>query len=489
MKNNTAIIFKQSKVDRVGFRLPKNLIDKYKLNKVIDKKYLRKKAPRLPEVSESQVVRHFSNLSIKNHHVDKNFYPLGSCTMKYNPKINDCIASMSGFAGMHPAQSEESSQGALKLMFRLQDMLLKITGMDSITLQPSAGSQGEFVGILMMKKYHDRQNNDKDHIIIPETAHGTNPASVILGGFKTVQVITDDRGRVDINDLKSKINSKTAGMMLTQPNTLGLYEDEILEITKLIHDVDGLMYMDGANLNALVGLCYPKAMGFDIVHINLHKTFSTPHGGGGPGSGPIAVVEKLSDFLPIPVVVKDDDEEKYALNYNLQNSIGPIHSYFGNFGILVRAYVYISILGEEGVKKMTRRAVLNANYLKKSLSNYYDIPFSEGSMHEFVISGVRQKERGVKVLDIAKTLLDYGYHAPTIYFPMNVPESMMIEPTESETKETLDEFVETMIEIDKLIDKDPSILTNAPHKTCVKRMDETRANREPVLRWTKDELN
>jgi len=481
-------VFDKSCIGKTGYILPKLDVPDIPLDTHIDKKLLRKEPSNMPQLTEPEVVRHFVNLSVKNHHVDKDFYPLGSCTMKYNPKINDSIASMVGFSGMHPEQFEVSSQGSLELISLLEDMMLKITGMDSVTLQPSAGSQGEFVGILMMKKFHHEKGNDKDHVIIPETAHGTNPASVILAGYKTVQVKSDDRGRVDIEDLKSKINSKTAGMMLTQPNTLGLYEDKILEITSLIHNVDGLMYMDGANLNALVGLCHPKAMGFDIVHINLHKTFSTPHGGGGPGSGPIAVVDKLAKYLPVPTIQKDSRGD-YSLDYSLEDSIGPVHTYYGNFGILVRAYVYISILGEEGVRKMTKRAVLNANYLKKRLSSHYDIPFSEGSMHEFVISGIRQKERGVKVLDIAKMLLDYGYHAPTIYFPMNIPESMMIEPTESETKETLDEFAETLIEIDNLIDKDPSILTNAPYKTCIKRLDETKANREPVLRWIKDESN
>ena len=481
-------VFDKSCIGKTGYILPKLDVPDIPLDTHIDKKLLRKEPSNMPQLTEPEVVRHFVNLSVKNHHVDKDFYPLGSCTMKYNPKINDSIASMVGFSGMHPEQFEVSSQGSLELISLLEDMMLKITGMDSVTLQPSAGSQGEFVGILMMKKFHHEKGNDKDHVIIPETAHGTNPASVILAGYKTVQVKSDDRGRVDIEDLKSKINSKTAGMMLTQPNTLGLYEDKILEITSLIHNVDGLMYMDGANLNALVGLCHPKTMGFDIVHINLHKTFSTPHGGGGPGSGPIAVVDKLAKYLPVPTIQKDSKGD-YSLDYSSEDSIGPIHTYYGNFGILVRAYVYISILGEEGVRKMTKRAVLNANYLKKRLSSHYDIPFSEGSMHEFVISGIRQKERGVKVLDIAKMLLDYGYHAPTIYFPMNIPESMMIEPTESETKETLDEFAETLIEIDNLIDKDPSILTNAPYKTCIKRLDETKANREPVLRWIKDESN
>jgi len=477
-------IFDKSLDGKTGYILPKLDVPEIRLDKHISKKLLKSESFDMPQITEPEVVRHYVNLSTKNHHVDKDFYPLGSCTMKYNPKINDVLAGAEPFSGMHPEQLESSSQGALEIMSKLEDSLLKITGMDAITLQPSAGSQGEFVGILMMRKFHNEKGNDKDHVIIPETAHGTNPASVILGGYKTVKVSTDNRGRVNIDDLKSKVNSNTAGMMLTQPNTLGLYEDRILEITDLIHSVDGIMYMDGANLNALVGLCYPKTMGFDIVHINLHKTFSTPHGGGGPGAGPIAVVDKLEKYLPVPKI-KLNSQNRYYLDSDSEDSIGPIHSYYGNFGILVRAYIYISILGEEGVKKMTRRAVLNANYLKKRLEDYYDIPYPEGSMHEFVISGIRQKEKGVKVLDIAKMLLDYGYHAPTIYFPINIPESMMIEPTESESKQTLDDFVETLIEIDSLIDKDPSIITNAPYKTPVRRLDETRANREPILKWQK----
>ena len=478
-------VFDKSRPGKTGYILPNLDVPKVALDKYINKKLLKSDSLNMPELTEPEVVRHFINLSIKNHHVDKDFYPLGSCTMKYNPKINDMLAALPGFLGMHPEQDESSSQGSLEIMSFLEEILLKITGMDAITLQPSAGSQGEFVGILMIKKFHDEKENIKDHIIIPETAHGTNPASVVLGGYKTVQVKTDNRGRVDIDDLKIKVNSQTAGMMLTQPNTLGLYEDHILEITNIIHNVDGLMYMDGANLNALIGLCYPKSMGFDIVHINLHKTFSTPHGGGGPGAGPIAVVDKLTKYLPVPRIKKNN--KNYYLDYSPKDSIGPIHSYYGNFGILVRAYVYINVLGEEGVKKMTKRAILNANYLKKRLENHYHIPYSEGSMHEFVISGIKQKERGVKVLDIAKMLLDYGYHAPTIYFPTNVPESMMIEPTESESKETLDDFVETLIEIDNLIDKDPSILINAPYKTCIRRLDETKANREPILKWERNE--
>jgi glycine dehydrogenase subunit 2 len=403
--------------------------------------------------------------------------------MKYNPKINDVIASMPGFAGLHPDQPEETTQGALQLMYELEQMMKKITGMSRVTLQPSAGSQGEFVGILMMKKYHEKNGDNRKYIIIPETAHGTNPASVILGGFKTRQVKSDNRGRVDIEDLKSLVDADVAGMMLTQPNTLGLFEDNIEEISSVIHGVGGLMYMDGANLNALVGLARSADMGFDITHINLHKTFSTPHGGGGPGAGPIGVVDKLVPFLPVPMIDKVDDG--YTLNFGTDNSIGRIHTFFGNFGILVRAYVYIRMLGEEGLRDMTKMAILNANYLKARLQDKYEVPFSEGTMHEFVTSGIKQKERGIKVLDIAKSLLDYGYHAPTIYFPINIPEAMMIEPTESETKATLDSFADALLEIDERISTDPNSLKDAPITTPVRRLDETKANREPNLRWTK----
>jgi glycine dehydrogenase subunit 2 len=335
----------------------------------------------------------------------------------------------------------------------------------------------------MMKKYHEKNGENRKYIIIPETAHGTNPASVILGGFKTRQVKSDNRGRVDIEDLKSLVDADVAGMMLTQPNTLGLFEDNIEEISSVIHGVGGLMYMDGANLNALVGLARSADMGFDITHINLHKTFSTPHGGGGPGAGPIGVVDKLVPFLPVPMIDKVDDG--YTLNFGTDNSIGRIHTFFGNFGILVRAYVYIRMLGEEGLRDMTKMAILNANYLKARLQDKYEVPFSEGTMHEFVASGIKQKERGIKVLDIAKSLLDYGYHAPTIYFPTNIPEAMMIEPTESETKATLDSFADALLEIDERISTDPNSLKDAPITTPVRRLDETKANREPNLRWTK----
>ena len=476
MNKHTPLIFDQSKSGRDGYKVNSGTVNKLSYGTFIDKKFMRKSLADLPEVTEFQIVRHFTNLSTKNHHVDKDFYPLGSCTMKYNPKINDFIASFDGFKNIHPLQNPESVQGCLELMFELEVILNKITGMHSSTVQPSAGSQGEYAGILVMSKYHEINNNEKKTIIIPESAHGTNPASVVLGGYEPIKVGTDSRGRVDINDLKSKVDKYTAGMMLTQPNTLGLFEDHIEEISGIIHDVDGLMYMDGANLNALLGIAKPSVMGFDITHINLHKTFSTPHGGGGPGAGPICVVEKLSSFLPNPRIIKNND--KFEFSFKNKDSIGRLHSYYGNFLVLVRAYSYILSLGDEGLEKMSRVAILNANYLKKKLQETYDIPFSNGSMHEFVISALKQKNRGVKALDIAKSLLDYNYHSPTIYFPINVAESIMIEPTESESIDTLDAFAEAMIEIDSDIDQNPDKILDAPITTPVRRLNETKANRE-----------
>ena len=481
--SDSRVIFEKSVKGRIGVSLPESDVPEIPFTNTISPELLRDIPAELPEVSEPQVVRHYVNLSVKNHHIDRDFYPLGSCTMKYNPKINDALASLPGFANIHPDQPTETVQGALHIMYELEQMLLKITGMSDATLQLSAGSQGEFAGLLIMKKYHEKNGANRKYIIIPETAHGTNPASVVLSGFEPREVKSDKRGRVDLEDLISMLDKEVAGMMLTQPNTLGLFEDEIIEIAKEIHNVGGLMYMDGANLNAMVGLCRPADMKFDILHINLHKTFSTPHGGGGPGSGPIAVVEKLSKFLPVPRLSKNKDGV-YNWDLDYPESIGRFHSYFGNFGILVRAYVYIRMLGDKGLKAMTRNAIINANYLKHRLQDIYDIPFSEGTLHEFVASGVRQKEKGVKVLDIAKALLDYGFHAPTIYFPNNVPEAMMIEPTESETKETLDRFADVMLEINEKINTDPDTILQAPVNTPVTRLDETKANRELDLRWT-----
>jgi len=483
MESRTNIIFRESTPGKSGVALPGCDVPDHPLTDYVSAEFLRETPPNLPEVTEPEAVRHFINLSVKNHHVDRDFYPLGSCTMKYNPKINEKIASLDGFSGIHPLQSSATVQGALQVMWELEQMLLKITGMSAATLQPSAGSQGEFVGNLIMKKFHDDNKETRKYILIPETAHGTNPASVILAGYQIKKIRSDSRGRVDLDNLKENLNDQTAGMMLTQPNTLGLFEDHILDITSLVHEAGGLMYMDGANLNALVGIARPADMGFDITHINLHKTFSTPHGGGGPGAGPIAVIDTLAKYLPTPMILRKNDGS-YDLEFDRPFSIGRVHSFFGNFSILLRAWAYILSMGDSGLKAMTRNAVLNANYLKHRLKDTYQIPFSEGTMHEFVISATDQKKRGINALDIAKSLLDRGYHAPTIYFPINLPEAIMIEPTESETKVTLDDFAIAMYDINANIENNPEALTMAPFKTPVRKLDETKANRQPDLRWT-----
>ena len=483
-KQKVKTIFEKSTSGKVAFSLPKSDCPILSIEDSIDSSLLSKNSIKLPELSEPEIVRHFINLSSKNHHIDKGFYPLGSCTMKYNPKINDTIASFDKIKNIHPLQNPKTTQGCLEIMYNLEKILNSITGMDSTTLQPSAGSQGELAGILVIKKYHNEKGNNKKNIIIPESAHGTNPASVVLGGFTPVKVGTNSEGRVDLEDLKNKVDSDTAGMMLTQPNTLGLFENDIEEISNIIHNVDGLMYMDGANLNALLGIAKPFDMGFDITHINLHKTFSTPHGGGGPGAGPIAVVKKLSKYLPVPRIIKENEE--YLLSMDFDDSIGRLHGFYGNFLVLVRAYCYILTLGNVGLERISKVAILNANYLKKKLEEKYDIPYSKGTMHEFVISAMKQKNRGIRALDIAKILLDYNYHSPTIYFPINVPEAIMIEPTESENIDTLNEFSDCMIHIDKLIDLDPDVILDAPTKTPVGRINETKANRELDLNYYND---
>ena len=485
MISKTPLIIKKSRVGGDYTDIPKNDVPAKEINDIIDDNLLRESKIKLPEISEPEVVRHYIKLSTKNHHVDKDFYPLGSCTMKYNPKINDKVASDPMFSDVHPNQHINSIQGHLELQFRLEKMLNDITGMDNTTLQPSAGSQGEFVGLLIMQKYHQK-NPKKKYIIIPESAHGTNPASVILAGFEVIQVGTNQDGCVDIDDLKSKVNEEVAGMMLTQPNTLGIFEKDIKLISSIIHDVDGLLYMDGANLNAMLGLCKPADMGFDIVHMNVHKTFSTPHGGGGPGAGPIGVVKKLSKYLPYPVITKREDDFNFDFNHK-KTSIGKIHSFFGNTGVLVRAYCYIKSLGSEGLVNVSLNAIINANYIKQRLKESYIIPFEHGTMHEFVISAKKQKDSGLKALDIAKIVLDYGFHAPTIYFPINIPESIMIEPTETESKKTLDTFINLMLDIDSKIDLNLDDLLDSPKNTPVRRLNETKANRELNLNW-KNEL-
>ena len=451
-------------------------------DELIPEELLRKKELDIPEVSEPEVVRHYTKMSSMNHHVDKDFYPLGSCTMKYNPKVNDKLAGLPGFAEIHPEQPQKTVQGALQLMYELEGFLTEITGMEAVTLQPAAGSHGELTGTMLIQKYHQVKGNEKKYILIPDSAHGTNPSSASSVDYEVRSVKSNQKGIIDVEDLKEKIDDDVAGMMITNPSTLGLFEEDIEEINALIHKHDGIVYMDGANLNALFGVAKPADMGFDIVHMNLHKTFSTPHGGGGPGSGPIGVVKELEPFLPVPRVVKEGDQ--YKLSSDFQQSIGRMLGYYGHFGVMVRAYVYISMLGAEGLKKVSRNAVLNANYVRKKLSRLYDVPFNRTCMHEFVASAQKhKKEYGVKALDIAKRLLDYGMHAPTVYFPLVVKEAMMIEPTETEAKANLDNFIEIMKKIDKEAQEDPEMLKNAPYDTPVRRLDELKANKELKIKW------
>ena len=472
-------IFEKHTPGRKGYTLPANDVD-IKLEKCIPNEFSRKEETRLPEVSELDVMRHFLELSQMNHCIEKGFYPLGSCTMKYNPKINETLARNDAFNNLHPFQGEGTTQGVLEIMHELQNDLAEISGFSKVTLQPVAGAHGEFTGLLIMKAYHDYNGNShKNKIILPDSAHGTNPASVVLAGFEVVEIKSNDKGLVDIEDLRAHVDENTAGFMLTNPNTLGLFETQVEEISEIIHSVDGLMYMDGANFNAILGIVKPGEMGFDIMHYNLHKTFATPHGGGGPGSGPIGVRDDLAKFLPAPMVDKKDD--KYFLDYShTDNSLGKVHSFFGNFAVNLRAYIYIKMLGTKGLRRVSENAVINANYIQKKLEKFYDIPYKDQyCMHEFVASGDWQKEKyGIKTLDIAKRILDKGYHAPTIYFPLIVSEAMMIEPTETESMETLDDFINAMIEIAKECEENPDLLKNAPLNTPVRRVDDTLAVRQ-----------
>ena len=435
----------------------------------------------LPQLSELDVMRHYKELSDLNFCIEQGFYPLGSCTMKYNPKVNELLASLDGF-NIHPNVSDDMAQGALKLMYNLQSSLLKITGMDAITLKPSAGAHGEMTGMMIIRKYFDSIGEKRTKVIIPDSAHGTNPASAKMSGFDIVEIKSNEKGQVDIDALKSVLDRDVAAIMMTNPNTLGIFEENVEEISRLMHENGSLLYYDGANFNAIMGYTNPKLMGFDVVHLNLHKTFSTPHGGGGPGAGPVAVVEKLKDYLPTPIV--DFDGEKYFRNYDLKNSIGSVKDFYGNFSVLVKAYAYILMMGKN-LRHASENAVLNANYLKEKLKKYYDLPYDEPCMHEFVLSGERQKhESGISTLNIAKALMDGNTHPPTVYFPLIVHEAIMIEPTESEHKEMLDDFVETMIQIAQTAKENPEEILSAPHTTPVKKIDEVRAARHPDLKYT-----
>lgn len=451
--------------------------------KAIPETLRRKKQPNLPSVSELDVVRHFTSLSQKNFCVDTHFYPLGSCTMKYNPKALDAIAAMSSFALIHPYQKADDVQGALKVLYETERDLSAVTGMDEFSLQPAAGAHGEFAGLLIVSAYHrSKKASRKRKVLIPDSAHGTNPASAALAGYEIVQVKTDAKGHVDLEDLRSKLDAEVACLMMTNPNTLGLFEEQILEIAEAVHKVDALVYYDGANMNALLGVCRPGDMGFDIIHINLHKTFAVPHGSGGPGSGPVGVKKHLAPFLPKPRVVLS--RGRYSFDHASTKSIGRLRAFYGNFGAIIRSFAYIKALGSEGLSAVAENAILNANYLRVKLRPLFDVPYDGPCMHEFVMAGTRQKkEKGVRTLDIAKRLLDYGVHAPTVYFPLTVDEAMMIEPTETESKETLDAFVEIFRKIDEEVRRDPQKVLEAPHSTPVGRIDEVRAARQPDLRY------
>jgi glycine dehydrogenase subunit 2 len=476
------LIFELSTPGRIGYSLPEMDVPEADTSSLLPEGYLRTEEPELPEVSELDIMRHYTALSRRNHGVDSGFYPLGSCTMKYNPKINENVARFNGFAHIHPLQDESSVQGALELLYDLQQHLIEITGMDEVTLQPAAGAHGEWTGLMLIRAYHEANGDFKrTKVIVPDSAHGTNPASATIAGFETITVKSTEAGLVDLEDLKKVVGDDTAALMLTNPNTLGLFEEHILEIAAIIHEAGGKVYYDGANLNAVLSKARPGDMGFDVVHLNLHKTFTGPHGGGGPGSGPVGVKADLIPYLPKPIITKRGEE--FVLDYDRPQSIGRVKPFYGNFGINVRAYTYIRSMGPDGLKAVTEYAVLNANYMMRRLAEYYDLPFDKHCKHEFVLSGRRQKKLGVRTLDIAKRLLDFGYHPPTIYFPLNVEECIMIEPTETESKETLDAFCDIMIQIAKEAEENPEVVQEAPHTTVVGRLDETTAARKPILKY------
>lgn len=481
MKTYDKLIFELSRPGRKGYSLP---ADNFGVKGMaeIPADLLRKNEAELPEVSELEVVRHYTNLSSKNFGVDTGFYPLGSCTMKYNPKINEEVAALPAFNNIHPLQDASTAQGALELYYNLQKMLSNIAGLAEFTLNPYAGAHGELTGLMVMRQYHmSRGDNKRTRVIVPNSAHGTNPASAMVAGLEVVEVKSKPNGSIDVEDLKPLLDDTIAGIMMTNPNTLGMFETEILEIAKLVHEAGGLLYYDGANLNPLLGKVRPGDMGFDIMHINLHKTFSTPHGGGGPGSGPVGVAKHLVEFLPNPHVKKGEDG-KFFVDFG-KDSLGSVSTFFGNFGVMMKAYAYILTLGKENIRKVGPLATLNANYIKESLKDDYLLPIEGVCKHEFVFDGLKDKSTGVTTLNVAKRLLDYGFHAPTIYFPLLFHESMMIEPTETESKETLDDFIEVMHKVAKEARETPEEVINAPLTTIVRKLDETGAAKNPILSY------
>lgn len=493
MSGSRAItIFERSKAGRRAFALSESEQPKGNVGDLIPPRLLRQVPAALPEVAEPEIVRHYTALSKKNFHLDLGFYPLGSCTMKHNPKLHERIAALPGNARLHPLQAPAKSQGALELMWRLQFALGEISGLPHVSLQPSAGSHGESAGLMLTRAFHASRGDDRTEVLTPDTAHGTNPATVTMVGLKLVKVATNEDGGVDLEDLRSKLGPQTACLMLTNPNTLGLFDPNIEEIAKIVHGVGATLYYDGANLNAIVGICRPGDMGFDIVHFNLHKTFTQPHGGGGPGAGPIAVSDRIEPFLPRPLIVRRDDRSggssHFDLDYDRPQSIGRLRGFQGNYGVFVRTYAYILSLGGPGLREMSETAVLNANYLLAKLQeldvdHLLPVAYERICMHEFVLSGGPMKRKlGISTLDLAKRLLDFGFHPPTIYFPLLVEEALLIEPTETETKETLDEFAEAIASILVEAADDPGISREAPHTTPVRRLDEAAAARRPIIR-------
>jgi glycine dehydrogenase subunit 2 len=477
------LVFELSRPGRRAYSLPEDDVDAPSVPDLVPEAHLRTRPPRLPEVSERDLVRHYTRLSQRNWAIDVGAYPLGSCTMKYNPKVAEDAAALPGFATLHPMADDELVDGALELLGTLERALCEATGMARLTFQPAAGAQGELTGLLIMRAHHRAQGKVRKRVIIPDSAHGTNPASVTLAGYQAQEVRSDDRGLVDLESLRSVLDEDVAGLMLTNPNTLGLFEKDIEKIQAMVHEVGGLLYYDGANFNSIVGIVRPGDMGFDIVHLNLHKTFATPHGGGGPGSGPLAVTESLERYLPAPVLAWDEGAERWRWDHDRPDAIGRIHSFYGNFGINVRAYAYLRSNGPEGLRRVAERAVLNANYLRTLVSDVYPTAFGGSCMHEFVATAKPLKKHGIRATDVAKRLIDLGYHPPTVYFPLIVEEALMVEPTETESKETIDGLAGALDTIAREAATDPDLLHDAPASTPVRRPDEARAARQLKVRW------
>ncbi|MGH9339043.1 MAG: aminomethyl-transferring glycine dehydrogenase subunit GcvPB [Acidobacteriota bacterium] len=480
---NEPLLFERTSPGKSAYSLPPLDVEDVPVEDILDDRLLRPEVTDFPELSEVEVIRHYTRMSNWNYHIDLGLYPLGSCTMKYNPKLNERVARMGEIVSVHPLQEEEHSQGNLEILYQLQEYLGELTGMDAVTLQPAAGSQGELTGILMIRAHHVEQHRPRKYVLIPDSAHGTNPASASIAGYAVISVSSDARGRIDVADLAQKMTDEVACLMLTNPNTLGIFENQITEIARIVHDKGGLIYMDGANFNALMGWARPGDMGIDILHLNLHKTFSTPHGGGGPGSGAVACKSTLAPYLPVPIVQRLGD--RFHLNSDRPESIGRVHAFYGNYGMAVRALCYILSCGREGLKELAEVAVLNSNYVRHRLKNHYHLPYDTPSMHETVFSDRRQNKNGVKTMDIAKRLIDYGFHPPTVYFPLIVSGAMMVEPTESPSRDELDAFIEAMVSISREAAEEPETVLKAPHNAKLTRLNETQAARNPILRWEK----